>query len=59
MRKGIDMFQMEVLDHVALYVRDLQQSIDWYKVTALLNRGLFRAAKLAYPRQVQRRCHQL
>lgn len=25
------MFQIEALDHVALYVQDLHQSIDWYK----------------------------
>lgn len=25
------MFQMEALDHVALYVQDMQQSIDWYQ----------------------------
>jgi len=25
------MFQMEALDHVALHVQDLQQSIDWYQ----------------------------
>jgi lactoylglutathione lyase len=25
------MFQIEALDHVALHVQDLQQSIDWYQ----------------------------
>jgi catechol 2,3-dioxygenase-like lactoylglutathione lyase family enzyme len=25
------MFQIEALDHIALYVQDLQQSIDWYQ----------------------------